>query len=317
MNASAASGADVPSSHVRWKALGLYGVLRHLHEDAPAYIQNAACVPSLTCWREILETHLGRGGLCLEGLGCMFDIVWSATGVQEPWVAVLFELPSTYERNDGLRMHCRGVGATVEIALGEACRLAMLELLIRDSFLYPQTRVRLETSHWNVPLDELRRQVAMITWAHEDFSTASGAEASSPPVAATGASRASESSNLRRRGYNSRVPVCPLPLTAQRTAIWSSVIPFVGAHTLPLDGQLWDCPQCKPTWHHWFCQYCDKSVPPAWTKNRHFGGCGQSCRCCRQANGEALGACTSCQELCVLRTVSRLMRRLLQSYNGR
>ena len=34
---------------------------------------------------------------------------------------------------------------------------------------------------------------------------------------------------------------------------------------------------------------------PRWRKTPHFGGCSQSCGCCRWENGEGFGACLACQ----------------------
>jgi hypothetical protein len=96
---------------------------------------------------------------------------------------------------------------------------------------------------------------------------------------------------------------------------WSPILSFVGAHNLRAES--WDCTGCKPSWHNWECYQCEKSVPPAWTADRHFNGCCQSCPCCRQEFGEWFGACLQCNDLWVLKTVSCVMRLTLRSYNGR
>jgi hypothetical protein len=54
---------------------------------------------------------------------------------------------------------------------------------------------------------------------------------------------------------------------------WSSSFSFVGAHNLEA---VWRCSGCNPSWYNWDCHHCEKSVPPAWTTDRLFGGCGQS-----------------------------------------
>jgi hypothetical protein len=92
---------------------------------------------------------------------------------------------------------------------------------------------------------------------------------------------------------------------------WSSIFGFVGAHNLEA---IWRCSECNPSWYNWDCHHCEKSVPPAWTTDRHFGGCGQSCRCWRHEAGDWLGAC---HILWVPKTVSWDMRLTLRSYNGR
>ena len=42
--------------------------------------------------------------------------------------------------------------------------------------------------------------------------------------------------------------------------------------------------------------HCDSEAPeaPQWSRERHFGRCGQSCCCCREENGEDFGACLAC-----------------------
>ena len=95
---------------------------------------------------------------------------------------------------------------------------------------------------------------------------------------------------------------------------WSPILSFVGAHNLHVE--FWDCTGCKPWWHNWECHQCEKSVPPAWTADRHFNACGQSCPCCRQKFGEVLGSCEECFDLWVLKTVSCDMRLTLRSYKG-
>ena len=95
---------------------------------------------------------------------------------------------------------------------------------------------------------------------------------------------------------------------------WPLVFRFVGAHNLEQD---WPCSQCKPWWHNWYCQRCGLSVPPAWTCQKHFGNCGQSCGCCRFEMGEAYGYCEACETLWVLKATSCEVRLALLSYDGR
>ena len=102
------------------------------------------------------------------------------------------------------------------------------------------------------------------------------------------------------------------PGLAKLCSEWSPMLSFVGAHTL--HAETWRCTGCKPSWHNWECHQCEMSVPPAWTADRHFNACGQSCPCCRQERGERFGACEECNDLWVLKTVSRDVRLKLRSY---
>ena len=95
---------------------------------------------------------------------------------------------------------------------------------------------------------------------------------------------------------------------------WPLIFPFVGAHILAQED--WHCSQCKPRWHNWYCRHCGESVPPAWTPQKHFGGCGQRCSCCRFKVG-ASGSCEACKDLWILKATSGEVRLALLSYNGR
>ena len=55
-----------------------------------------------------------------------------------------------------------------------------------------------------------------------------------------------------------------------------------------------------------------------WTKRTHWknAGCGQSCGCCRSANGEWLGACEACDDAWTLMTVNRQWKRLVGQFDG-
>jgi len=35
--------------------------------------------------------------------------------------------------------------------------------------------------------------------------------------------------------------------------------------------------------------------PSGWTKENHYGMCGQSCPCCRKKVGDIFGVCTVCK----------------------
>ncbi len=99
---------------------------------------------------------------------------------------------------------------------------------------------------------------------------------------------------------------------------WQTIFQFVGAHEMPYETwQDWPCCHCKPWWHNWYCQLCNRLVPPAWTCDSHWGQCGQSCGCCRNLNDEDFGSCKACTELWNLKVASSNLRRELRGYNGR
>ena len=106
----------------------------------------------------------------------------------------------------------------------------------------------------------------------------------------------------------------PLAVSDVSESQWLEICSFVGAHNLCGEG--WQCNTCEPWWHNWRCRQCEMSVPPAWTAQKHFGLCGQSCPCCRQEVGAEMGICEECEDLWVLKTVSRAMRVALRSYSG-
>ena len=106
-----------------------------------------------------------------------------------------------------------------------------------------------------------------------------------------------------------------LPSPTLPSLSWPLIFRFVGAHILQQED--WPCSQCKPSWHSWYCQRCRMCVPPAWTCQKHFGSCGQSCSCCRFERWEALGSCEECEDLWVLKATSGEVRLALLSYDGR
>ena len=106
-----------------------------------------------------------------------------------------------------------------------------------------------------------------------------------------------------------------LPSPTLPSLSWPLIFRFVGAHILQQED--WPCSQCKPSWHSWYCQRCRMCVPPAWTCQKHFGSCGQSCSCCRFEHWEALGSCEECEDLWVLKATSGEVRLALLSYDGR
>ena len=56
---------------------------------------------------------------------------------------------------------------------------------------------------------------------------------------------------------------------------------------------------------------------PKWTKEDHWGNCGQSCGCCRAQNPEDWGSgCQACVELWTLTTVSTWMKQAVQQFDG-
>ena len=106
-----------------------------------------------------------------------------------------------------------------------------------------------------------------------------------------------------------------LPSPTLPSLTWPFIFPFVGAHILAQED--WHCSQCKPRWHNWYCRHCGESVPPAWTPQKHFGSCGQSCSCCRFKVGDLFGYCEACEDLWFLKATSGEVRLALLSYNGR
>ena len=105
------------------------------------------------------------------------------------------------------------------------------------------------------------------------------------------------------------------------------IVGYVGAHNLET---LWTCSQCNPYWYNWYCHECqDINRNLRWSPKFHFGHCGQSCGCCRSANGQRrLGLahgqrrqwigfpCEFCCDLWNLKRTCHTMKDLLKTYNG-
>ena len=53
---------------------------------------------------------------------------------------------------------------------------------------------------------------------------------------------------------------------------------------------------------------CALAHPPPWTPSHHFGACGQSCPCCREAAGEWAGGCDFCAATAAMGATSRAVR---------
>ena len=106
-----------------------------------------------------------------------------------------------------------------------------------------------------------------------------------------------------------------LPSPTLPSLTWPFIFPFVGAHILAQED--WHCSQCEPRWHNWYCRHCGTSVPPAWTCQKHWGICTQSCNCCRFELGEAFGCCEACENLWDLKATCWEVRLALLRYDGR
>ena len=99
---------------------------------------------------------------------------------------------------------------------------------------------------------------------------------------------------------------------------WLLIFSFVGSHSVWEWEERSECEACKPCWYNWMCHECGMSVPQQWTRQKHRGQCGHSCPCCRWLEGseDTIDHCELCEDLWVLKTVSRSMRLALGSYNG-
>jgi len=95
------------------------------------------------------------------------------------------------------------------------------------------------------------------------------------------------------------------PLEEVDPSTLSHIVRFVGARDLEAQ---WVCTECNPYWHNWYCYQCHKTNHILrWTPAAHFGQCGQSCGCCRFAEGESFGSCEACENIQPLRLTSRFM----------
>ena len=93
------------------------------------------------------------------------------------------------------------------------------------------------------------------------------------------------------------------------------ILELVGAHVPDF---AWHCGFCRADWFGWRCDRCSTTVPLAWTGRKHWGGCGQSCGCCRAENPEDWGSgCECCRTLLFLARVSRGLRGEVRQYSGR
>ena len=70
---------------------------------------------------------------------------------------------------------------------------------------------------------------------------------------------------------------------------------------------------CKPWWCNWRCGWCQRTVLPQWTLDRHNQRCGQSCPCCRALQGEGFGACAICSDTRITVAQSRALHRPLET----
>ena len=90
------------------------------------------------------------------------------------------------------------------------------------------------------------------------------------------------------------------------------IVQYTGAHNLEA---IWECSECKPHWHNWYCYECELTGKYLyWSHKWHFGYCGLTCGCCRSAK-HGVG-CETCEELWKLKGTCQTMRDLLKTYDG-
>ena len=223
MRVSAASGAGASAARASGAGgivdniIGISQMSADIYLAACESITSAAQVgPSAKAvsWRRVLHAHIGRGKpdggrVCASDIKDMSTTTWPAAGGHEAQVLVTVHLPNSFAMDDGLSVGARGLGATKESAMEEACRLVVVELLVRDAFVYPRWRVRLVDNNWKISVPELRRNVAAITRPDENFDvganaclqaqTATGASCASASIQEVAATGASSTRNCRAR----------------------------------------------------------------------------------------------------------------------
>ena len=57
--------------------------------------------------------------------------------------------------------------------------------------------------------------------------------------------------------------------------------------------------------------------PDEWTKEEHWGCCGQGCGCCRAAHCEVFGACEVCNQIPILTCINRQWRDRTSEFDGK
>ena len=79
---------------------------------------------------------------------------------------------------------------------------------------------------------------------------------------------------------------------------------------------------CRPyDVHHY--QFISKIIcflgthPDEWTKEEHWGCCGQACPCCRAAHCEVFGACELCYKIPILTWINRQWRDRTSEFDGK